>query len=155
VSDVVLVAVDDSRAAFRAAEVAVDYARRLGAHLRAVTVSEPGALARHPGSIDPDALARQADLAAEAALRHVAAMGAAAGVEVSVSRRSGRIAAEILAEARDVGAALIVVALVDRPGGATPYIGSHTLRILEFSGVPVMVVPLPGPSAPGGSPGGA
>jgi nucleotide-binding universal stress UspA family protein len=141
-SDVILVAVNDSRAAFRAAEVAVDYARRLGASLRVVTVGDPGALDRHPGAIDPDALARHADLAAEAALRHVAALGAAAGVQVSLSHRSGRVAAEILAEARAVGAALIVVALVDRPGSASPYIGSHTLRVLEFSGVPVMVVPL-------------
>ncbi|MGO4227259.1 universal stress protein [Arthrobacter sp. YAF34] len=141
-SDVILVAVNDSRAAFRAAEVAVDYARRLGASLRVVTVGDPGALDRHPGAIDPDALARHADLAAEAALRHVAALGAAAGVQVSLSHRSGRVAAEILAEAREVGAALIVVALVDRPGSASPYIGSHTLRVLEFSGVPVMVVPL-------------
>lgn len=141
-SEVILVAVNDSRAAFRAAEVAVDYARRLGAGLRAVTVRDPGALDRHPGAIDPAALARHADLAAEAALRHVAALGAAAGVQVSLSHRSGRVAAEILAEAREVKAAMIVVALVDRPGSATRYIGSHTLRVLEFSGVPVMVVPL-------------
>ena len=141
-SDVILVAVHDSRAAFRAAEVAVDYARRLGAGLRVVTVRDPGALDRHPGAIDPAALARHADLAAEAALRHVAALGAAAGVPVSLSRRTGRVAAEILAEAREVKAALIVVALVDRPGSATPYMGSHTLRVLEFSGVPVMVVPM-------------
>lgn len=143
-SDVILVAVNDSRAAFRAAEVAVDYARRLGASLRVVTVRDPGTLDRHPGAIDPAALARDADLAAEAALRHAAALGAAAGVQVSLSRRSGRVAAEILAEAREIKAALIVVALVDRPGSATPYIGSHTLRVLEFSGVPVMVVPLRG-----------
>ncbi|WP_427007698.1 universal stress protein [Pseudarthrobacter sp. H2] len=145
-SDVILVAVNDSRAAFRAAEVAVDYARRLGASLRVVTVREPGALDRHPGAIDPATLARHADLAAEAALSHVAALGAAAGVDVSFSQRSGRVAAEILAEARAVKAALVVVALVDRPGNATPYIGSHTLRVLEFSGVPVMVVPLRGAS---------
>lgn len=141
-SDVILVAVNDSRAAFRAAEVAVDYARRLDASLRVVTVREAGALDRHPGAIDPDALARHADLAAEAALRHVAALGAAAGVQVSLSHRSGRVAAEILAEAREVKASLIVVALVDRPGSASPYIGSHTLRVLEFSGIPVLVVPL-------------
>lgn len=141
-SDMILVAVNDSRAAFRAADVAVDYARRLGARLRVVTVREPEALVKHPGSIDPAALARHADLAAEAALRHVAAQAAAAGVEVSFSRRSGRVAAEILAEAREVNAVLIVVALVDRPGSTTPYIGSHTLRVLEFAGVPVLVVPL-------------
>jgi nucleotide-binding universal stress UspA family protein len=141
-SDLILVAVNDSPAAFRAAEVAVDYARRLGASLRVVTVRDPGALDKHPGAIDPAALAKHTDLAAQAALSHVAALAAAAGVEVSFSQRSGRVAAEILAEAREIRAALIVVALVDRPGSATPYIGSHTLRVLEFSGVPVMVVPL-------------
>jgi nucleotide-binding universal stress UspA family protein len=145
-NDVILVAVNDSRAAFRAAEVAVDYARRLGASLRVVTVMDPRALVKHPGSIDPAVLARHSDLAAEAAFRHVASLAATAGVEVSVSQRSGRVAAEILAEAREVNAALIVVALVDRPGSATPYIGSHTLRVLEFSAVPVMVVPLRGTS---------
>ena len=142
-SDVILVAVNDSRAAFRAAEVAVDYASRLGASLRVVTVREPEALVKHPGSIDPAALARHADLAAEAALRHVAALAVAVGVEVSFGQRSGRVAAEILAEAREVNAVLIVVALVDRPGNTTPYIGSHTLRVLEFAGIPVLVVPLP------------
>jgi nucleotide-binding universal stress UspA family protein len=143
-NDVILVAVNDSRAAFRAAEVAVDYARRLGASLKVVTVRDPAALVKHPGNIDPAALAKHADLAAEAAFRHVASLAAAAGVEVSFSQRSGRVAAEILAEAREVHAVLIVVALVDRPGSATPYIGSHTLRILEFSDVPVLVVPLRG-----------
>lgn len=143
-NDVILVAVNDSRAAFRAAEVAVDYARRLGASLKVVTVRDPAALVKHPGNIDPAALAKHADLAAEAAFRHVASLAAAAGVEVSFSQRSGRVAAEILAAAREVHAVLIVVALVDRPGSATPYIGSHTLRVLEFSGVPVLVVPLRG-----------
>lgn len=121
-------------------------ARRLGANLRVVTVREQEALDRHPGAIDAAALARHADLAAPAALNHVKTLAAAAGVDVSFSQRAGRVAAEILAEAREVGASLIVVALVDRTGNATPYIGSHTLRVLEFSAVPVMVVPLQGAS---------
>lgn len=141
-SEVILLAVNDSRAAFRAADIAVDYAQRLGSTLRVVNVREDGALDRHPGSIDPAALARHAELAAEAAFSHVGGLAAAAGVEASFSRRAGRVAAEILAEARAVDAFLVVVALVDRPGSATPYIGSHTLRVLEFSAVPVLVVPL-------------
>lgn len=141
-SDVILVAVNDSRAAFRAAEVAIDYARRLGAHLRVVAVDDPGALAKHPGAIDPEILAGHSARALDAAHGHVAALGAAAGVNMSFSRRSGQVAAEVLAEARDVNAALIVIALVDRPGHAMSYVGSHTLRILEFSTVPVLVVPL-------------
>lgn len=67
---------------------------------------------------------------------------AEAGVQTSLRRRSGRLAAEILAEVREAEAFPIVVALVNRPGSATPYIGSPTLRGLEFTGVPVMVVPL-------------
>jgi len=44
-SDVISVAVIDSLAAFRAAEVVIDYARRPGAGLRVLTVREPGASA--------------------------------------------------------------------------------------------------------------
>ena len=40
-SDVISVAVIDSRAAFRAADVVIDYVRRLGASLRVLTVREP------------------------------------------------------------------------------------------------------------------
>ena len=44
-SDVISVAVIDSRAAFRAADVVIDYVRRLGASLRVLTVREPAAAA--------------------------------------------------------------------------------------------------------------
>lgn len=138
---VILVAVNDSRAAFTAATVAVGYARTLGATLRVVSVVNPPAPARYPGVADPSEMARSHELAAQASLRHVAALAAAAGIEVTSSLRHGQVAAEILAEARLIGATLIVMALVDRPGHTTPYIGGHTLRVLEFSPVPVLVVP--------------
>lgn len=139
-NDIILVAVNDSPAAFTAVEVAVDCARRLGARLHAVMVIEVGELDRHlDGTGVP---ARRRELAADAVLNHVIALGAAEGIEVSARQRTGRVAAEVLEEARAIGATLIVMARVDRPGHAIPSIGSHTLRVLEFARVPVLVVPV-------------
>ncbi len=141
-NDVILVAVNDSRAAFHAAAVAVAYARRLDASLHAVTVLDPAPLDRHLNAARSPDMARSHELAAQSCLRHVVTSAAAEGLTATSSLRRGRVAAEVLAEAERVGATLIVVALVDRPGHTTPYIGSHTLRVLEFSSVPVLVVPL-------------
>ncbi|HUW78235.1 MAG TPA: universal stress protein [Candidatus Nanopelagicaceae bacterium] len=138
-SDVVLVAVNDSRAAFAAAKVAVEYCAKVGAQLRAVSVIEASELDQHLG--DTAALAQGRELAASAALNHVVASSSAANVTVSVTTRIGSVAAEILAEARESDAVMIVMARVSRPGHALPYVGSQTLRVLEFATVPVLVVP--------------
>lgn len=140
-SGIILVAVNDSPSAFKAADTAVDYARRLGERVHAVTVIDDGELGRHLGYPDAGALARRREQAADAGLRYVTACGAAAGVEVSVARRTGRVAAEILAEAQEIGADLIVISRVEHRGHALPYMGSHTLRVLEFADLPVLVVP--------------
>lgn len=138
-NEVILVAVNDSPASFDAAVTAVDCARLRGARLHAVMVIEAGALDRHQDA--NSTLSRRRDLAADAVLNHVAALGREAGVDVVGHRRTGRVAAEIINEAREVGATMIVMARVDRPGHAIPSIGGHTLRVLEFSAVPVLVVP--------------
>ncbi|KFF61023.1 hypothetical protein JF66_00715 [Cryobacterium sp. MLB-32] len=138
-SDTILVAVNDSPAAFDAVTVAIEQARRLDARLHAVMVIEEGSVERR--LLGSQAVTLRRELAADAVLAHVALLATRAGVTVGTHRRSGRIAAEILAEARAVGAGLIVLARVDRPGHAIPSIGSHTLRVLEFSPVPVLVIP--------------
>ncbi|MDJ0322699.1 universal stress protein [Cryobacterium sp. PH31-AA6] len=138
-SDTILLAVNDSPAAFTAVDAAVDQARRLGARLCAVMVIEESEMDRHLDETEP--LARRRELAAEAVLNHVLTVATRAGVEVTARRRNGRVAAEILAEAHEVHATMIVMARVDRPGHAMPFIGSHTLRVLEFARVPVLVVP--------------
>ena len=138
---VVLVAVNDSEQAFAAAQVAVEYARALGARLRAVAVVEPWEPSGALRDADPALLARAREHSAAAALRHVAAVGAAADVEVAGVTRRGHVGAVILAEADAVNATLIVMARVSRPGHALPYVGSQTLRVLEFAAVPVLVVP--------------
>lgn len=137
--DTILVAVSDSPAAFTAAEVAIEEAKRRGARLRAVTVLPEGGPDTRLKEYDARAPRREAD--ADFVLKHVAALGEADGVTVTGIRRRGRVAAEILAEARAADAVLIVMARVDRPGHAIPSIGSHTMRVLEFATVPVLVVP--------------
>lgn len=141
----ILVAVSDSPAAFAAAHVAIDQARRLGARVHAVTVVESSVAVPRAGA---ETTGDGADVwsAADAALRHVVVAGTAAGVQVTARRRVGNVAAEVLDEARVVSASMIVMACVDRPGGALPYIGSQTLRVLEFAEVPVLVVPVVPPS---------
>ena len=140
-TEVVLVAVNDSIPAFAAAAVAVEYAKRLDARVHAVTVLEPWPIGRaHLGGGLIDVRHRR-EQAADAALRHVAALGAAAGVEITGVRREGAVAVAILEEATAVGARLIVLARVSRRGHALPYVGSETLRVLEFATVPVLVVP--------------
>ncbi len=140
-TDTVLVAVSDSPAAFEAAEVAVELAARTGATLHALSVLGTGALnGRLVEGADHLNLVREQ--AATAALRHVAALCATAGVACTETRRHGHVAAQILEYAHDVGATVIVMACVDRPSHTLPYVGSQTLRVLEFATVPVLVVPV-------------
>jgi nucleotide-binding universal stress UspA family protein len=137
----ILVAVNDSPAGFAAAEVAIDYAKRLGVNLSAVTVIEPPPPALTTGAEDGAALAERRMREADAILSHVVARGALSRVIVATHQRNGPAAAEILAEAASLGAELLIIALVDQPSHAMPYIGSQTLRVLEFATVPVLVVP--------------
>ena len=138
----VLVAVHDSPAAFRAADVEIAVARSFGAELHALTVADPSRSGTGLGS-GAESAARELERAAEASLRHIASRAAEAGVPMTAHRRAGQPAACILEEARVLGAALIVMAVVDHPRHPNPYVGAQTLRVLEFSGVPVLVVPAP------------
>lgn len=139
-TDIVLVAVSDSPAAFDAADVAVELAARLHAPLHALSVLGAGELT---GRLDDaDHLNLVHEQAATAALRHVTALCAAADVVCTEVRRHGHVAARILEYAHEVGATVIVIACVDRPSHTLPYVGSQTLRVLEFATVPVLVVPV-------------
>ncbi|WES65293.1 universal stress protein [Microbacter sp. GSS18] len=135
---VILVAVHDSTAAFEAADAAIALAARLGARLRAVAVVDPEPVTGGP---HPTTALVHLEDGADAALRHVVRVADEASVPATTTRRHGRIAREILAEARECSADLVVMAVVDRPGHAIPRVGSHTLRVLEHAEVPVVVVP--------------
>jgi nucleotide-binding universal stress UspA family protein len=120
----ILVAVDDSTPALAAAEFAIELARTLSAELRAVTVIEP--------ERDTDAV-----------LGHVMSLGDRAGVTTTVaSLGDGKNAFEaVLAAATEWGAGLIVMGRSDKRPTGRPYVGSQTEHLLEFTEVPVVVVP--------------
>lgn len=141
----ILIAVDDSAAAFHAADVAVELAASLAARLVAVSVVD-GVLTRSVGGADAvrtgRALPEDTRREARAAQQHVRRLAERAGVQVDLVTEHGPVADQILAQARRTGADLLVVGRVDRPGVRLPHVGRTAEQVLEFSTVPVMVVPL-------------
>jgi nucleotide-binding universal stress UspA family protein len=133
----IMVAVDDSQAAFRAAELAIELAGRLDARLVAVSVlDELDAGTRTPIHPRPG---ESADL--RAAQRHVRDAAAGTGVAVELCTVHGHVADALLDEARRVGAELMVIGRVDRPGVQITRVGRTAEQVLEFSEIPVLVVP--------------
>jgi nucleotide-binding universal stress UspA family protein len=120
----ILVAVDDSAPALAAARFAIELAQRLSAELGVVTIAEPG---HDPGAI----------------LRHVADLAQAAGVSPTVTAiRDGDLPFEsVLDEARAWNSDLVVMGRSDKRPTGRPYVGSQTEHLLEFTDVPVVVVP--------------
>jgi nucleotide-binding universal stress UspA family protein len=142
----ILVAVDDAPAALHAAEVAIGLAAVSGGTLVAITVLQDHALDERIGAASMPVGGRRV-LAANATLRHVQRRAATAGVAADTVQVSGAPAAEILAEVRRCGADTIVVARASERGVGVPYVGVEAQRILEFSEVPVVVVPPPVPGS--------
>jgi nucleotide-binding universal stress UspA family protein len=123
----VLIAVDDSGPALAAAKLAIGLAQAQQTELNFVTVSEPGANA-------------------DSILSHVATLAQDAGVAATTTAADGGQAFEaLLAAAHDWGADVIIMGRSDirRPG--RPYVGSQTEHLLEFTDIPVLVVPEPSP----------
>ncbi len=120
----ILVAVDDSAPALAAATFAVELARTLTAELHAVTVIEPDR--------DPDVI-----------LGHVRALGRRAGVTTAVTSVDGgkHPFEALLAAALGCDADLIVMGRSDKRTTGRPYVGSQTEHLLEFTEIPVVVVP--------------
>jgi nucleotide-binding universal stress UspA family protein len=138
----VLVAVDDSPAALNAVEVALDAAVNWGSSVRVVTVTEATDLGRRLG--DPESGSgieiRIAD-AARSLLDHVDQLARERGLAVQTEHLGGEPFRAILDSARGWQASLIVMGRSDRAGPASPYLGSEVEHVLEFSEIPVLVVP--------------
>lgn len=121
--DRTLVAVDDSAPALAAAALAIEFARTRGTELMFVTVAEPGA-------------------SADVILAYVAGLAERAGVVATTTAAEGGHAFEaILVAAHRWKADVIIMGRSDvrRPG--QPYVGSQTEHLLEFTDIPVLVVP--------------
>lgn len=137
----IVVAVDDSSAAFRAAAVAVDLAASLQARLVAVSVVD-GVRAEDPHLVPSGSVVDQLE-AIRAAQTHVRSLAARAGVALELRILHGRVADELLGAARHEAADLVVVGRVDRPGLRLAHVGRTAEQVLEFCEVPVLVVPNP------------
>jgi nucleotide-binding universal stress UspA family protein len=136
----ILVAVDDSAPGLDAARTAVDLAAAHGATVRAVTVVRDHVLARALGAAPANAEQRLADVG-RSVLVWVAELAAAAGVACETVERDGEPFRCILDEADTWDADLIVMGRSDRSGPSSPYLGSETAHVLEFTDRPVLVVP--------------
>lgn len=139
----ILVAVDDSPAALRAAQLAIELAKESGAKLCSISVVRDG---RPTGRFDGEEIRLRSATAhlgeAEASLlRYVADQADAAGVPVDVVQLAGEPFRHILEHARSWDAELIVMGRSDRRGPSSPYLGSVTEHVLEFAECPVLVVP--------------
>ncbi len=148
----ILVAVDDSPAALEGVRLAVDLARHTGAQLRFVHVLVDGDLLRALGEVHQDGTVVERRARGVALLlRHVEAEADRAGVAAAGVSLEGEPGQVLLAEARDWQADLLVVGRADVVRAGTAYVGEVARQLLEFSDLPVLVVPPPA-SVPGTSP---
>ena len=119
----VLVAVEDAAPALAALRFSIELVQAVGAELGVVTVAAD-------------------ERAAAPILRHATALATAAGVAPATTRVRGGPAYEgILAEARAWDADVVVVGRSARRPSGRAYVGSQTEHVLEFSEIPVVVVP--------------
>lgn len=120
----ILVAVDDSPPALAAGALAIELAAAVDGRLHLVTVADGG------GS--------------SAALDHVANLARAAQLDpVTTTARRGQAFEALLAIASDWSADLVVMGRSDRRRPGAAYVGSQTEHLLEFTHIPVLVVPDP------------
>jgi nucleotide-binding universal stress UspA family protein len=143
----VLLAMDDSPAAFAAARLAVALATGWGATVRVVTVvADHGIDTQLRATLslaDTATVGERRSKSAEAVLVHVAKLAAGAAVPVESVQLAGEPAAQILEQARAWRADLIVLGRSGTTGPGQPYVGGETRHVLEFAVTPVLVVPRP------------
>lgn len=140
----ILVAVDDSPASLAGVHLALELARHLDASVRFVHVLADGEVLRALRALHHDGtLVERRERGVELLLGHVEVEAQRAGVPsvgVSLEGEPGQV---LLAETRAWQADLLVVGRADvgRPG--TAYVGEVARQLLEFSELPVLVVPPP------------
>lgn len=136
--DHIVVPVDGSDAATRAARHGLALARRFDATVDLLHVVEGGALRLVRRDEETDRLHAHA----EAVLGEVESLAAEAGQAVETAIREGRPVAEIDAFARDRGADLVVVGRRGATGVGERLLGGVAEGLLGRSEAPVLVVPL-------------
>ena len=138
----VLVAVDDSSTALRAARVALELAAGWHATVRFVTVTTDHTLgALFDAATPPGTVTERGEQAGDALLRHLTDTARSQGLAVDAIRLAGDPFRHILDQAQSWEADLVVMGRSDRRGPSSPYVGSVTAHVLEFAECPVLVVP--------------
>ena len=145
-----LVAFDGSPPALAAARLAFDFAVQAGGAVRllgVITGDDAGAHIDRLASAEESAgERRQADL--RSALDYAVGVGKGLDVAVEQGVRTladpGEAFEEILAEAGEWDATLIFMGRTSKHGPGRALLGSQTAHVLEFSSIPVVVVPAGG-----------
>lgn len=144
----ILITTDGSELAQKGVDHGLSLAKRLGAKVTIVTVTEPvpmtgtATLAGYfPMPVDIDQYdAGQKELA-DRVLSAAKAAAEKAGVKAATLHIPNRFAADAIVEvATQIGAGLIVMASHGRRGIGRLLLGSQTLEVLTHSSVPVLVV---------------
>jgi nucleotide-binding universal stress UspA family protein len=139
----ILIATDGSELAEKAVKQGLELAKRLGATVTAVTVTEPWPIAVADGVMVANAIPEYEHAAAQEASRTLAALGEQArklGVACATVHVADRYPAEgiiELAKARNCD--LIVMASHGRRGLAKLLLGSQATRVLTYSTTPVLI----------------
>ncbi len=136
----ILVAVDDSPAGLEAARTAIGLAAEWGSTVKAVTVLQDHTLS---GAIDGEVTDTEQRIAAggRSVLAWVADLASQRGVSCETLVCEGEPFRRVLEHADRWRAELVVMGRSDRRGPSSPYLGSETAHVLEFSEIPVLVVP--------------
>jgi nucleotide-binding universal stress UspA family protein len=140
----VLVAVDDSPESLEAARTAARLAVGWGAWVRVLTVVEDDVVGEELEAVGGPGTAERRMQGARRLLDHVVADVHGEGVptaSIDMVVQTGAPFRRILEQARTWPADIVVMAVSDRRGVRSSYVGSETEQVLEFSECPVLVVP--------------
>jgi nucleotide-binding universal stress UspA family protein len=143
--DKVLITTDGSRFAEEAVGVALGLAKKCSARVRVVTVVEhppyygtPEASALYDAELYRS-LSTELEKLGQEAVERMSGMVADAGLEVSTTVRRGAPADEIVAEAADWGADVIVLSTHGRTGLARLVLGSVANQVVNHAKCPVLL----------------
>jgi nucleotide-binding universal stress UspA family protein len=139
VYDCILVPVDGGVNTGGAEAQAVDLAERYGAEIHGLFVADPEGTPL-PSGLSAEEVEAQFLADREHPAAALAATAEDRGVPATVATRVGRIAEEIVADADEVDADLIVMATRGRSGMARHLLGSTTERTLRLADVSVLCV---------------
>jgi nucleotide-binding universal stress UspA family protein len=141
----ILLPTDGSTLSEEAVPIAADFCRQLGAELRVVSVAEnpifhgtPEATMLYSGEMYRS-LAAEVERSAEAAVERAAAAARDAGVKATGVVRHGNPRDEILAEAKDWKADLVVISTHGRSGLRRLLLGSVASSVAHSAECPVLL----------------